>query len=121
VALDAPPVGTADGQVFWRLRAAAEGDHVLAVKVGDETFEKVWSVGGDDRKIPVKRLRGLGAFLYPGERALPGGGPVTAMEMRMHTRALSAFPDGELGIVIWAMLLSLVAGFALKGVFGVTI
>jgi hypothetical protein len=29
VALDAPPVRTPDGEVYWRLRAEALGDHVL--------------------------------------------------------------------------------------------
>ncbi|HSF03661.1 MAG TPA: hypothetical protein VLA62_11650, partial [Solirubrobacterales bacterium] len=46
VALDAPAVGTADGRVFWRLRAEREGDHVLRVRVGGETLEKGWAVGG---------------------------------------------------------------------------
>jgi hypothetical protein len=33
VALDAPPVRTADGEIFWRLRAEAPGDHLLALRV----------------------------------------------------------------------------------------
>ena len=36
-------------------------------------------------------------------------------------RSLTAVPDGELGIVVWFFGLSLVAGFGLKGVFGVTL
>jgi hypothetical protein len=39
VMLDAPAVRTADGQVFWRVRADQVGDHVLKVKAGDETPE----------------------------------------------------------------------------------
>ncbi|HEY5657824.1 MAG TPA: hypothetical protein VIY27_08535 [Myxococcota bacterium] len=121
VSLDAPPVQTADHQVFWRLRADAPGDHVLAVNVGDRVFEKGWSVGGEARKVPLKRLRGLEAILYPGESALPAGGPVLSMELGVHPRDLGPLPAGELGIVLWVLIWSLVAGFAVKGLFGVTI
>jgi hypothetical protein len=121
VALDAPAVPTADGRVFWRLRAEEPGDHVLRVALGDEVFEKGWAVGGGPRKVPVKRFRGLDALLYPGEPALPASAPVEALELVPHTRELRFFPDGESGIVLWALGLSLVAGFALKGIFGVTI
>ncbi|MDH3198205.1 MAG: hypothetical protein OEO21_08180 [Candidatus Krumholzibacteria bacterium] len=121
VSLDAPPVQTADQQVFWRLRADAPGDHVLSVKVGDAVFEKGWAVGGGARKVPLKRLRGLEAILYPGELALPGNGPLLSMELGVHSRALGPLPAGELGIVLWVLVWSLVAGFAVKGLFGVTI
>lgn len=121
VALDAPPVATADHQVFWRLRADQPGDHVLRVSIGGETYEKGWAVGGDARKVPLRRLRGLEAILYPGEPALPADGPVLAIELGIHPRALGPLPAGELGIVLWTFALSLVAGFAVKGVFGVTL
>lgn len=121
ISLDAPPVQTADHQVFWRLRADAPGDHVLTVTVGDEIFEKGWAVGGDARKVPLKRLRGLEAILYPGESALPAAGPVLSMELDVHSRALGPLPAGELGIVLWVLIWSLAAGFAVKGLFGVTI
>jgi hypothetical protein len=121
VALDAPAVETADGRVFWRLRAEQPGDHLLHVRVGGEDFEKAWAVGGDARKVPLKRLRGLDAVLYPGEAAIPAGAPVRSLELvPLHTRELSFFPDGEFGIVLWFVALSLAAGFALRGLFGVT-
>jgi hypothetical protein len=121
VKLDAPAVRTADGQVFWRLRAEAVGDHVLVVKVGGDTFEKGWAVGGEPRKIPLKRFRSWEALLYPGEEAIPSAAPVLSLELDAHTRPLSFFPEGEFGILMWSLVLSLVAGYALKGFFGVTI
>ncbi len=120
VALDAPAVRTADGRVVWRLRAEAPGDHALALRVGDATYEKTWAVGGGARKVPVKRLRGWEALLYPGEDAVPADGPLRALELETHTRALAGLPDGELGILLWALVVSMAAGFALRGVFGVT-
>lgn len=121
VALDAPPVHTADHQVFYRLRADAPGDHVLALSVAGEVYEKGWAVGGSARKVPLKRLRGLEAILYPGEEALPADGPLLSIELATHSRSLGPLPAGELGIVLWTLALSLAAGFAVKGVFGVTI
>jgi hypothetical protein len=121
VVLDAPSVSTADYQVFWRLRAERPGDHVLRMSIGGATYEKRWAVGGDARKVPLRRLRGLEAILYPGEPALPADGPVVAMELGTHPHALGPLPAGELGIVLWTFAFSLVAGFAVKGVFGVTL
>jgi hypothetical protein len=120
VALDAPPVRTSDGRVFWRLRAEREGDHVLRLQVGGDVLEKGWAVGGEARRVPVKRLRGLEAALYPGEAALPSAAPVRSVALAAHTRELRGLPDGEFGIVAWFLVLSLAAGFALKGLFGVT-
>jgi hypothetical protein len=119
--LDAPAVRTADGQVFWRVKADRPGDYVFKVTVGDEVYEKGWAVGGDARKIPVKRLRSWEAVLYPGEAAIPSDAPILSLELDMHTRPLDFVWDGELGILMWAMVLSLVAGVALKDFFGVTL
>jgi hypothetical protein len=46
---------------------------------------------------------------------------VLSLELGAHTRPLAFLPDGELGILMWTLLLSVAAGFALKGVFGVTL
>jgi hypothetical protein len=121
VALDAPPVRTADGEAFWRLRAEAPGDHVLALHVGDETVTKTWSVGGAPRKVPVLRTKSWEAFLYPGEAPLPRSSAVETVSLPHPERDLGALPGGELGILATFFGVSLLAGFALKGVFGVTL
>jgi len=121
VSLAAPAVRTADGQVFWSVRADQPGDHVFRIRVGDEIYKKGWAVGGAARKIPVKRLRSWEALLYPGEAAIPSGAPVLSLELDMHTRPLDFVWDGELGILMWTMVLSLLAGVALKDFFGVTL
>ena len=57
----------------------------------------------------------------PAKASIPSASPVLSLELDTHIRPLGVFPDGELGILLWAMVVSLVAGFALKGVFGVTL
>ena len=121
VALDAPPVRTADGEVFWRLRAEREGDHVMHIRVGGETIEKRWAVGGAPRKVPVMRAKGLDAFLYPGEPALAASSPARKIALAYPERDLGWLPGGELGVLATFFGLSLLAGFALKGRFGVTL
>ena len=121
VALDAPPVRTADGEIFWRLRAEAPGDHVLSLRLGSETLTKTWALGGDHRKIPVKRTKRWEAFLYPGEPALSPGSAVDSIALAYPERDLRFLPGGELGILAIFFGLSLVAGFALKNRFGVTL
>ena len=51
----------------------------------------------------------------------PADGPVVSIDLGVHPRALGPLPEGELGIVLWTFVLSLAAGFAVKGLFGVTL
>lgn len=120
VALDAPPVRTADGEVVWRLRALAPGDHVLRIHVGDRVIEKGFAVGGEPRKVPVMRTKSWEALLYPAERGLPPESPLYSVDFHYPDRPLAFFPDGERGILIWFFVASLGAGFALRNRFGVT-
>lgn len=119
--LDAPPVRTPDGEVVYRVRAEKPGDHVLKLSVGGATVEKGVAVGGDPRKVPVMRTKNLEGFLYPGEAGLPSDSPFYSVSLHYPDRALDVFPDGESGILAWFFVLSLVAGFALKDYFGVTL
>ena len=118
---NAPPVRTADGEIFWRLRADAPGDHVLSLHVGGELLTKGWAVGGDHRKVPLKRTKSWEAFLYPGERALSASSAIETIALAYPERALGLLPGGELGILAVFFGVSLLAGFALKGRFGVTL
>jgi hypothetical protein len=120
VALDAPPVRTLDGEVFWRLRAEAPGDHVLRIHAGGETIEKRWAVGGANRKVPVMRTKTWDALLYPGEPALAASSPVRTIALAYPERDLGWLPGGELGVLATFFGISLLAGFVLKGRFGVT-
>jgi hypothetical protein len=121
VALEAPPVRTAEGEIFWRLRADEAGDHELRLRVAGETLTKTWAVGGASRKVPVMRTKSWEALLYPGEAALERSSPVHTMALSYPERDLGLLPGGELGILATFFGLSLLSGFALKGRFGVTL
>jgi hypothetical protein len=121
VALDAPPVRTADGEVFWRLRAETAGDHELVFRVGDETVRKQLAVGGPHRKLAQLRTKSWEALLYPGEPALPRGSAVESVSLAYPPRDLGPLPNGELGVLAGFLFGSIAVGFALKGLFGVTL
>ncbi len=121
VALDGGPVRTADGKIAWRLRAEAPGDHLLAIHVGDQVIDKGFAVGGDARKVPILRTKSWEGFLYPGEAALAKDSPVRSVRLDYPVRDLGWLPSGEMGVLGTFFVISLASGFALKGLFGVTI
>jgi hypothetical protein len=94
---------------------------VLTLGAGGETQTKLWSVGGDHRKVSSLRTRSLEAFLYPGEPALPRGSAIARVSLASPERDLGLMPGGEFGILATFFGLSLLAGFALKGRMGVTL
>ncbi len=121
VTLDAPPVRTPDGEIVWRVKAEAAGDHVLKIHVGDRVIEKGFAVGGAPRKVPVLRTKSWESLLYPAEPGMPGDSPLYSVGLDYPERPLAFFPDGEGGILLWFFAASLAAGFVLKGRFGVTL
>ena len=121
VAVEAGPVRTADGRVFWRLRMLEDGDHVVTLRAGDETEQKIVPVGNGPRKVPVLRTRTWEALLYPGEAALPAGSTFETIKLATPERNLKPFPSGEGGIRLWFFVASLVAGFLLRKRLGVTL
>lgn len=119
--LDAPPVRTSEGQVVYRVRALAEGQHILRFAIGEEIVEKGIWVGGQDSRVPVMRTKGWEGFLYPGEEPLDADSQIWSVSTDYSEREIPGVPDGEMGIVLWFFGMSLLAGFGLKGVFGVTL
>lgn len=121
VTVDAGPVRTADGEIAWRLKPAAEGDFSLEVHAGDAVEAKSLSVGGPDRKVSVLRTKSWEALLYPAEPVPAADSPIRSMRLDHRERDLSPFPSGEGGILLWFFGFSLAAGFLLKDRFGVTL
>ena len=121
VEVQAGPVRTADGRVFWRVRMLADGDQLVTIRAGDEVQQKTIAVGEGPRKVPVMRTRTWEALLYPGEDALPATSHFETIRLATPERDLSPFPSGEGGILIWFFVASLVVGFLLRKRLGVTL
>jgi hypothetical protein len=121
VAVQAGPVRTPDGRVFWRLEMLQDGDYAIQLRAGDETQTKEVVVGDVPQKVPVLRTRTWEALLYPGEAALPSGSVFEMIKVSAPERSLRFFPSGEGGILLWFFVASLGAGFLLRKRLGVTL
>jgi uncharacterized membrane protein (DUF106 family) len=114
----------AEHQVDWKLQALMPGTHEIALRVGDEVLTKSVAVGPERRVETLADIRPTAgtwsAFLYPSEAPIPRGSVVKAIRV--------GYPARELGLfglnVHWLLaffVVSVVAGFALKGVFGIDV
>ncbi|MFT7461953.1 MAG: hypothetical protein ACI9EF_000287 [Pseudohongiellaceae bacterium] len=131
ITMTAPPGVTvlakvpAPNAVAWQVRFDQPGDYDLAFQLGDEQLTKGVAVGGEARKVPVIRTKGLlDLFLYPGEEGLPDDSAAYSISFSHGAYPETDFgwmPGGEGGILMTFFVLSIAAGLALKGVFGVTL
>ena len=71
------------GELAWRMVAEAAGEYDLTVHLGDESFDK--SVKVSEEFLSRSPLRAVPGFvdqlLYPGEKPLPKGASVRAIEV----------------------------------------
>ena len=123
VTVETPPVRIrSTREIVWRLRVDRPGDHALVVHVGDETLEKRL-VGGTRWGPVVQRRTGRGmvdTLLYPGEPPIAAGHPIEAVEIIYPPLELRLLGIGVDWLVAF-LVLSMVFGFAFKGVLGVEV
>ena len=110
-------------EIDWRLRAGAAGDYDLTLRLGSASFTKSLRVGGT-RLAPISNLRPGRTFLdrvfNPGEKPLPPELGVASVEVDHPERRLPLL-GLRLHWLVAYFALSIVFGFALKGVFKVEI
>ena len=125
ITVETPPVRIESlREVSWQVRADSPGQHMLRLVYGEGEGEEVTQavqVRGGFVKIGPVRVRGVWNELWnPSPDPLPAEAPVSQIEV--------LYPEAEANIfgfrmhwVIAFFILSLVFGFAFKGVFGVEI
>jgi uncharacterized membrane protein (DUF106 family) len=134
ISLEAPPGVTVETpplrieeerEIDWRLRAAvpAPATYDLVLKLGPDSFTKSLRVGGS-RLDPISNVRPgaslLDQIFNPGEKPLPRTLPIESVEVDHPERRLP-FLCLRLHWLVAYFALSIVFGFALKGVFKVEI
>jgi uncharacterized membrane protein (DUF106 family) len=122
--ISAPAVRIPDEhEVVWRIKALTPGAGRLVLRAGGATIEKAVVVGGRS-PVQVSALASRGSFwkrlLHPGEPPLPSGLPVRSVEILYPAGTLAAF-GLQVNWLVAYFVLSIVFGFALKGVFKVEI
>jgi hypothetical protein len=122
--VETPAVRVADEQeIDWRIRAPESGPASLTFRVAGKTIVKPVAVAGRRlSKIPTLTVRRsfFKELLYPGENPLPGGTPIDSIEVLYPSGGLSLFGLSVNWLVAY-FILSIIFGFAFKGVFKVEI
>ena len=110
----------AEREVSFRIGAVSEGDHELSIRVGDERVTEAIVVSDRVRHVYDTRAKSsfLHIFLYPGQSPLPNDSQVEEIKVE--------FPPQTVRLVGWNLnwlvvffIASIIAGYSLKGVFGV--
>jgi uncharacterized membrane protein (DUF106 family) len=111
-------------EVDWEILAELPGHHELVLETPGGPVSKTLDVGPERRLGKVGALKpranSWNAFLYPTEPPIPGDSVIESVHVTYPHRELRFF-----GITIhWLLaffVISVAAGFALKGVFGIEV
>ena len=117
---DTPPLRVDDtSQVFWRISAVEPGRHVIGIRIGAHEITRQFAVGVVGKLWPVAYRAGDWRVLgSPAEAALPNDSGIESTEVS-YARARAEFLG--LSSASWLLLgFSMIFGFALRGIFGVT-
>jgi hypothetical protein len=124
VAVTTPALRIADaGEIDWRVRAERPGRHWLVFR-WPSGQEKMSFLVDTPALAGVSTKRTAGGFLdrisHPGEEGLPRGGPIEAIEVAYPAQRLPFF-GGRIHWLAAYFGLSVLLGFAFKGVFKVEV
>jgi len=111
-------------EVNWEVLAEQPGHHQLELVTADGTVQKSLDVGPELklRKVASVKARAnsWNAFLYPAEPPIPGDSIIESIQVTYPHRELKF-----LGLTVnWLLaffIISVAAGFGLKGVFGIEV
>jgi len=119
---ETPPVRIAGlNEIAWRIRADAEGEYVVNVRVGDETIEKKVVVGDGWRPLSCIRTgrSAVDLLLYPGESPIQSP-VVDSVVIRYQPLPIAVF-GWQLHWMVLFFVLSISSGFAFRNLLGVNI
>ncbi|MGD8536434.1 MAG: hypothetical protein PVF66_11350 [Candidatus Aminicenantes bacterium] len=111
------------GEVNWRLQPEKTGIHELALTVNGQRIVKQVAVAQSplSKISPVKIRRNfMGELFNPGEAPLPGNSPVKSLEIKYPSQSMNLFGWRIHWIIVY-FALSVIFGFAFKGIFKVEI
>lgn len=120
-AVETPPLRIAErAQILWRIRAQTAGEHLARIRAAGATVERRILAGdaGAALSPPVYRAGDWRIIGYPAEPPLPAASSIAAVELN-YPRARAEFLG--LSSASWLLFgVTLVLGFALRGLFRVT-
>ena len=116
-----PMRAPAAGQVWWTIRTNHDGAHEMAFTLDDQTVTKTLQVGGGPARVSKLRpnMTFTNVLMHPAERPFKPDDAVQWIEVDYAQRP--GWASGADNWLIYLFVLSLVFGFAFKGVLGVKI
>ncbi len=118
-----------ENRVVMSIAAKSAGAHVLKLTCAGETVEKTIHAGalaGAPMVFPVRSNDFVDQLLYPGEDSFGATSHFRRISLAYPVRPIDCFGfdlsfGSEIGMAMTFVLITIVAAFGLKGVFGVTI
>ena len=112
----------AENMIAWRVVANREGRYKVAIVADGQASSKQVVVSGGVSRISPVRLRGTfwARMFESGESALAPSGPIRSISINYPSREIT-FLGGQWNWIALFFVLSLVAGFFFKTVFGIQI
>ncbi len=107
-------------EISWRVRGASPGRFDLTANDGKVSVTKTGAVGGRLEGVSTARTDWLNSVLYPGEAPIPNESAIESIEL-IYPAMDILFLGFHLNWLILFLALSLVLGFAFKGLLGVQI
>jgi uncharacterized membrane protein (DUF106 family) len=124
VVIETPPLRIEDAaEIDWRVKAKETGLGRLTLVVGGETIVKDVTVDAKPlTKISTIRVgrNVLDQVFNPGERPLPSGSLIRSVELKYPAARMDLFGRHVHWLVVY-FVLSIIFGFAFKGIFKVEI
>ena len=111
-----------DREINFRIAAVKEGDHELTIRVGDERVSKTIVVSKRVRHVydTTAKASFLHIFLYPGQKTLPDASNIEEIRIDLPPQTVKMF-GWNMNWLVFFFIVSIIAGFSLKGVFKVQI
>jgi hypothetical protein len=110
-------------EIDWRIKALGTGPAALTFRVAGRTITKpvaLWRQRLQKVSMLTVGHSIIRELLYPGENPLPGDTPVREIEVLYPAKSLNFFGISVHWLVVY-FILSIIFGFAFKGVFKVEI
>jgi hypothetical protein len=109
-------------RIFWRIRAVEPGEWEIGFHLQEQNVSKQIVVGTGRTILASRRVKAssFSALLYPLESTLPGDAFVKEISIQYPHKRLTLSGMGVHWLVFF-FIVSVVTGFALKGIFKVEI
>lgn len=123
LSLETPPLRIPQNrELSFRIGAVSEGEHEFSVHVGDERVTKTVVVS--DRVVRVYNKKSkpsfMNALLYPGEPPIPKDSAIEEIQVNLPPQNVNV-AGWNVNWLVFFFIVSVIAGYSLKGVFKVEV